>query len=1341
VVIDQTRVLTCAHVVDQEYAKGAALWVSFPKAGVARAERRLVQAVRSPDDTDAAVLELAQPVPAAVAPAPLRSPQAADLVDQQWWAFGFPDGAEYGGEAHGAVGGPLAWGWVSLYTESRYRVQQGFSGAGLWSLRYQAVVGLVGRARLTGEHAGDGQAITLRQIEEDLPGEKLSALTAWSLPAAGESALTAWGWSLDTDEEAVRHWRPRARGVSVESERGFRFSGRRPALAEIVSWLERPSPDRRVLVVTGSPGVGKSAVLGRIVTTANVGVRAVLPANDDNVKAPVGSVACAIHVKGKTALDVAVELARAASARLPSEVEDLVPSLREALERHPGRRFNVVVDALDEATSAAQVRYIISAILLPIVQTCSDVGAQVVIGTRRADDGGDLLSEVGQAGRILNLDDEAYFAEEDLAAYALATVQLVGDERPDNPYEDTAVAQPVARRIAALADRNFLIAGLVARTHGSYDTEPIDPERLEFTPTVDAALAGYLRRLASVGTTPAVFVLTALAYASGQGFSIEVWWLALRSMGASVKLDQLADFTGSAAANFLVEVSHEGGSRRFRLFHQALNDALMRDRESRGARQADEEKIARGLMAQGRRLGWRRVDPYLLRSLPQHAIRAGMIDDLLADDDYLLHADLMRLTPLADRATTEVGKARARLLHLTPRAIRADPYDRAALLSMTQRMERLGNQFAPDHPAPYRVRWASVTRRTERTTLEGHASRINAVCSVAADDRVLLASASDDWTVRLWDPATSSQEKVLRGHTRGVKTLCAVPVPGRPMLASAGKDRQVRVWDPVSGREQYVLPSYDMTISALCPLTMAGRTVLAIGTADGPILLANPVAVGEPRLLRGYWHGVTHLCPIPLADRTLLAIADETGAVNVWDPQGGLVMEMAGGTMERTLALSAAVLLDGVYLIAYWGNGPVRIWQWEDGAGQATELVNTWIGRFVAVCSAEMDQRLVLATADATGSVGLWRLATRPAPDLKQQGTLTTQRARVSALCAFALGRRTYLASASDDRIVRLWDPATGREERALADRTVRALATVTRQNVPSVVGVTSDSVGLWRLADGGEYARLQGNTDGLGEVCVVSAPPALLLASAARDGTVRLWDLLSYLQDRPLAPHLGVVNAICSVTVGKDVLLASAHDDGSVRLWDLTKRRRATGALFGARRGRRNWLVGHTKRVTAIAPVTVAGRVRLASAGDDHALRIWDLDNGSPTQSFGMPHGHAVTAMCAVSVDGHPLLATAGQDHLVQLWDPATGRRASTLSGHADVVSGVTPVTVDGQVRLASASADRTIRVWNLEADSADQSIPVYHPALACAGWGSLLVVGLTAGIIGINLGDEPAI
>ena len=58
----------------------------------------------------------------------------------------------------------------------------------------------------------------------------------------------------------------------------------------------------------------------------------------------------------------------------------------------------------------------------------------------------------------------------------------------------------------------------------------------------------------------------------------------------------------------------------------------------------DERALTRHSSTYGRQTRWQAVPGYLLRSLPGHAQAGGLIDDLLADDEYLLHADLRRLT-------------------------------------------------------------------------------------------------------------------------------------------------------------------------------------------------------------------------------------------------------------------------------------------------------------------------------------------------------------------------------------------------------------------------------------------------------------------------------------------------------------------------------------------------------------------------------------------------------------------------------------------------------------------------------------------------------------------------
>ena len=74
----------------------------------------------------------------------------------------------------------------------------------------------------------------------------------------------------------------------------------------------------------------------------------------------------------------------------------------------------------------------------------------------------------------------------------------------------------------------------------------------------------------------------------------------------------------------------------------------------------------------------------------------------------------------------------------------------------------------------------------------------------------------------------------------------------------------------------------------------------------------------------------------------------------------------------------------------------------------------------------------------------------------------------------------------------------------------------------------------------------------------------------------------------------------------------------------------------------------------------------RLASAGFDSTVRVWDADTGQP---IGDPlTGHTDTVFSvAFSPDGHRLVS-GGRDITVRLWDADTGQPiGDPLTGHTD--------------------------------------------------------------------------
>ncbi|NJN31929.1 MAG: hypothetical protein HC824_17025 [Synechococcales cyanobacterium RM1_1_8] len=96
---------------------------------------------------------------------------------------------------------------------------------------------------------------------------------------------------------------------------------------------------------------------------------------------------------------------------------------------------------------------------------------------------------------------------------------------------------------------------------------------------------------------------------------------------------------------------------------------------------------------------------------------------------------------------------------------------------------------------------SGLEQRPPVATLSGHQGRIWQLAY--HPESKILASASDDKTVRLWNIATQDCLQILTGHSYWVRTVAFSP--SGLTLASAGDDETIRLWDVRSGVHLHTL--------------------------------------------------------------------------------------------------------------------------------------------------------------------------------------------------------------------------------------------------------------------------------------------------------------------------------------------------------------------------------------------------------------------------------------------------------------------------------------------------------------------------------------------------------
>ncbi|MFJ4535458.1 hypothetical protein ACIP39_05755 [Streptomyces tibetensis] len=697
------------------------------------------------------------------------------------------------------------------------------------------------------------------------------------------------------------------------------FTGRDEQLAELSAWIDGvEGHNGNLRVVTGSPGVGKSALVGMLVCAAHPKLKPLATGVMSRVSPDrlpsVNDCFIAVHARGLSLNEVIDSLARQLAVKQPAGKRW---NPRDFCFEVINRQKNVpvvVLDALDEAT---EPEAILNQLLLPLAQMrgrSGTDGCRLLVGVRPWQQFDSLLAAARDGGGLVDLDQiqpeqvRVELAEYIKALFAGATLYAGPERRSFRAEAADTIAEALTK--ADMGGR-FLVAGLYVHFLTTLPAEQVTISTVaEQVPrSLGDVLELHLRGLTD-GQGWLRPVLAALGRAKGEGMSRRLIACAARAfvpeadssgMPLTGPPEAVVEEALSLVSFYLRTTAGPDGMTVYRFFHQALADHMKAYPHSPGKQPVEvaalDERAYLALLDAERpsphhRPDWRHADPYLLRHLVEHAVEAGRADELLTDSEFLAHADARHLVPLLDNADGEPARLMASAYRTSgPYHLTASPYQRRQLISVD--VARWGDARTstavmchPDAPPPA---WTCVA----------------ATCSGIRTNYL----------------------GALRGHEEPVRKMLVAKTSER-LVVSLGEDRTVRVWD-ITTFEQQACVAADA--DDIATTVIAGEEVVVTLTLDGGVMRTWDLASLQPRsgALTDPDRPVVEMHTYPATHGPYLVSRSSIGVLRMWNIEEGKMLGKKGVRKPEPVKV-APVALDGqrlgVHLTGKKGGGEHLVW-------------------------------------------------------------------------------------------------------------------------------------------------------------------------------------------------------------------------------------------------------------------------------------------------------------------------------------------------------------------------------------------------------------------------------
>ncbi|NET60528.1 MAG: hypothetical protein F6K47_31635 [Symploca sp. SIO2E6] len=233
-----------------------------------------------------------------------------------------------------------------------------------------------------------------------------------------------------------------------------------------------------------------------------------------------------------------------------------------------------------------------------------------------------------------------------------------------------------------------------------------------------------------------------------------------------------------------------------------------------------------------------------------------------------------------------------------------------------------------------------------------------------SQNQQILASSSDDTTIKIWDTKTGECLQTLWGHDSWVYAVSFSP--DGQILASGSRDQTVKLWDWHTGECLHTLQGHVQKVKTIGFRDCGG--MLASGSNDKTIKLWDVNTGICLQTLEGHRDWVLSLVFSPHANILASASGDQT--IKLWDVETGQCLQTLSGhtSRVRTIAFSP----DGKSLASGSDDQTVQLWNISTGT-----IIKTFQGHDKAVRSVAFSPNCpLLASSSEDETIKLWDVET-----------------------------------------------------------------------------------------------------------------------------------------------------------------------------------------------------------------------------------------------------------------------------------------------------------------------------------------------------------------------------